>query len=167
MGHGIGSSLLTTLARGAYRHARRNGETSMSMHRAIDGAIEQQFDRDAFVTGVLARLDLDTGELTGQRRAPGAVAAARPEGRRRLTASLRRRSALDGDGGHTQVEALEPGDSLLLYTDGVIEARARTGAEFGWTGCADLLERRGGRGADTGGDRAAAGPQPARAPGRR
>ena len=94
------------------------------MHRAIDGAVEQQYDRDAFVTGVLARLHLDTGELAWSNAGHPVPLLLR---NRKVVGPLSCEPTppcgLDGDGGHTQVEALEPGDSLLLYTDGVIEAR--------------------------------------------
>ncbi|MEO7982141.1 MAG: SpoIIE family protein phosphatase, partial [Sporichthyaceae bacterium] len=63
MGHGIGSTLLSTLAVGSYRHARRDGLDLPAMHAAVDAAVESQYEGDAFVTGILARLRLDTGEL--------------------------------------------------------------------------------------------------------
>jgi serine phosphatase RsbU (regulator of sigma subunit) len=37
--------------------------------------------------------------------------------------------------------ALEPGDSVLLYTDGVVEARTAEGSELGLERLVDLLER--------------------------
>jgi len=36
---------------------------------------------------------------------------------------------------------LEPGDRLLLYSDGVVEARDDTGARFGLDRLVDLVER--------------------------
>jgi len=38
-------------------------------------------------------------------------------------------------------EPLEPGDSLLFYTDGVVEAHLPGGEEFGTTRLADLVGR--------------------------
>ena len=63
MGHGIGSTLLTTLAMGAYRHQRRERRDLAATHATIDDAIARQFGSDAFVTGVLVRLDTATGAL--------------------------------------------------------------------------------------------------------
>jgi serine phosphatase RsbU (regulator of sigma subunit) len=40
-----------------------------------------------------------------------------------------------------QVEALEPGDTVLLYTDGVTDARTSAGSELGLERLVDLLER--------------------------
>ena len=142
MGHGIASTLLTTLAVGAYRHARRDGSDLTTMHRAIDRAVEAQYDGDAFVTGVLARLQLETGELTWCNAGHPVPLLLRD---RKVLGPLSYEPAppfgLDGQGCHAQVEALEPGDALLLYTDGVVEARTSTGAEFGLDRLADLLER--------------------------
>ena len=94
------------------------------------------------MTGVLARLQLDTGELTWSNAGHPVPLLLR---NRKVLGPLAYEPAppfgLDGDGCHTQVEALEPGDTLLLYTDGVIEARTSGGTEFGLDRLADLLER--------------------------
>src|SRR5215207_11378652 len=51
MGHGIGSTLLTTLAMGPYRHQRRERRDLATTHATIDDAIAREFGPDAFVTG--------------------------------------------------------------------------------------------------------------------
>lgn len=143
MGHGIASTLLATLAVGAYRHARRDGADLPAMHLAVDAAIAAQYAGDAFVTGVLARLMLDTGELTWS-------CAGHP-----VPLLLRDRKVLgpldcaptppfglqDQEQPQVQTTSLEPGDSVLLYTDGVVEARGAGGAELGLEHLMDLLER--------------------------
>ncbi|HLZ38554.1 MAG TPA: SpoIIE family protein phosphatase, partial [Mycobacteriales bacterium] len=64
MGHGLEASLLSTVAIGAYRNARRTGLDLLDVHRAIDTVIGLQFGPDRFVTGVLADLDVVTGAMT-------------------------------------------------------------------------------------------------------
>jgi hypothetical protein len=142
MGHGIGSSLLTTLAVGSYRHARRNGEDVPAMHGAVDGAVAQQYDGDAFVTGVLARLRLDTGELSWSNAGHPVPLLLRG---RTVVGPLRCEPSppfgLGDSKPSVKTEALEPGDRVVFYTDGVVEARTAGGAEFGLDRLIDLLER--------------------------
>lgn len=142
MGHGIGSTLLTTLAVGAYRHARRNGLELPGIHAAVDAAIGDQYDGDAFATGILARLRLDTGELEWSCAGHPLPLLLRD---RRVVGSLACEPStpfgLDGGSPDLQSTALEPGDSVLLYTDGVVEARTAEGTELGLERLVDLLER--------------------------
>jgi hypothetical protein len=142
MGHGIGSTLLTTLAVGTYRHQRRDGKDLVAMHDTIDSAIALQFGTDTFVTGVLARLDTATGllELTNA----GHPAPLLLRDRRVVGEIVTEHAPPFGVGSRCEEVAevaLEPGDSVLLYTDGVVEGRAGDGQEFGAARLGDLLER--------------------------
>jgi serine phosphatase RsbU (regulator of sigma subunit) len=67
MGHGIGSTLLTGLAVGAYRHARRDGAPVAGIHTAIDQALVEYFGDDSFATGIIARLATGPGRLEWSR----------------------------------------------------------------------------------------------------
>ena len=150
MGHGISSTLLTALAVGAYRHARRDGASIPQIHTVIDRALSDHYDDDSFATGIVGRLTLATGRLewTCAGHLPPLLLRGRkvvaelgnepivPFGLRGATPAL---CAVD----------LEPGDTVLLYTDGVTEAHLPDGEQFGLPRLIDLLERE-----------AAAGPQP-------
>ena len=132
MGHGVESTLMTTLAMGAYRHARRINEPPARVYAAISEAVSSHYDGDAFVTAVLGRLDLDDGSMEW-------VCAGHPTPL--LLRDQRVARVLDcvpslplGLGGECRqvaVEKLEPGDSVLFFTDGVIEGRSPEGEEFG------------------------------------
>ena len=63
LGHGLGSTLLTGLAVGAYRHARRDGAPVDGMHAAIDAALAGHYDDISFATGIIARLATGSGRL--------------------------------------------------------------------------------------------------------
>jgi serine phosphatase RsbU (regulator of sigma subunit) len=142
MGHGISSTMLTGLAVGAYRHARRAGASIPEIHTVIDRALADHYDDDSFATGIVGKLTLATGRLewTCAGHLPpvllrgGKVVAELgndpivPFGLRGETAAL---CAVD----------LEPGDAILLYTDGVTEAHLPNGELFGLPRLIELLER--------------------------
>ena len=142
MGHGIGSTLLSTLAVGTYRHQRREYRDLATTHATIDTAVAQQFGPDAFVTGVLARLETRTGllELTNAGHPPPLLLRDR-----RVVGELDGDASLPfgvGSAFETPLRFdLQPGDTVVLYTDGVVEARSADGSEFGVHRLRDLLER--------------------------
>ncbi|MGB7819891.1 MAG: PP2C family protein-serine/threonine phosphatase [Ornithinibacter sp.] len=145
MGHGLGSAQLAELTVATYRNTRRNGGTLEETARSIDASVEEGFAGDSFSTGVLAELHLDTGRIEW-------VNAGHPEplvlrrGRHVKTLStgsgLPFGLGLPGDHGHrVGHDQLEPGDQVLLFTDGVIEARSPAGDQFGVARLVDLLSR--------------------------
>lgn len=148
MGHGLQSAQLATLAIAAYRNARRAGRSLTDTAHGIDSAVGAVFRGEAFTTAVLAELDTDTGLLSW-------VNAGHPEPlllrAGRLVKSLHVDPGLPfglgtdiGDAAPALVvtsEQLEPGDRVLLYTDGVTEARSPAGEFFGIQRLTDLLGR--------------------------
>lgn len=141
MGHGITSTLLATLAMGTYRHQRRDGRGLDAMHDTIDSAISLQFG-DAFVTGVLARFDTTTGAL--QLTNAGHPAPLLLRNRQVVGEIESERCTPFGVGSRCEriaELALEPGDTVVFYTDGMVEGRTRDGEEFGVLRLGDLLER--------------------------
>ena len=80
----LGSALLTGLAVGAYRHARRDGAPVAGLHAAIDAALAGHCDDVSFATGIIAPAGYrvrTAGVVV--RRAPAAAAAARAQDSRR------------------------------------------------------------------------------------
>jgi hypothetical protein len=142
MGHGIGSTLLTGLAIGAYRHARRAGEALPAVHRAIDQALADYYEDLSFATGILARLDASSGRLEWS--CAGHPPPLLLRGRKvvaELTSDVGLPFGLDGASLEPATMDLEPGDAVLCYTDGVIEARTPDGEFFGLERLIDLAER--------------------------
>ncbi|MFI6078752.1 PP2C family protein-serine/threonine phosphatase [Actinoplanes sp. NPDC051343] len=134
VGHGIGASGLTTLTLNTYRNARRCGLSLVDTYRSIDKWIAERYP-GSFVTAILAELDTRTGIY--QR-----VNAGHPtelflrEGR--ALPPLPAPNALPlGLGGmrlrppESVSQQLMPGDTLVLYTDGIIESRDGDGVLFG------------------------------------
>jgi hypothetical protein len=142
MGHGIGSTLLTGLAVGAYRHARRNGASLPDTHTEIDEALVGYYGDLSFATGIIAQLAVEAGRLEWSCAGHPPPLLLRG---RKVVAELACEPALPfGVGGPAPEPAscdLEPGDGVLLYTDGVIEARTPDGEFFGLERLADLAER--------------------------
>jgi serine phosphatase RsbU (regulator of sigma subunit) len=149
MGHGLHSSVLGSLAMSAYRHCRRThvGAGLEVMFGEIDAVIADFVDGDAFVTALLAQLDITTGRVCWAsaghpqplhvRRGHALPAVdVRPHAPLGLAAWI-------GDGDPLEVveTTLEPGDALLLYTDGVVDARDPQGRDFGEERLRDLLEQ--------------------------
>ncbi|HEY0640848.1 MAG TPA: PP2C family protein-serine/threonine phosphatase [Pseudonocardiaceae bacterium] len=144
MGHDQSSGLITAIATGTCRNERRQGTGLVATSEAIDRAVGMQFGRRRFVTGVLADLDRRTGELHWVNRGHPPPLLIR--GGRRLI-RLDRPPAppmgfqLDAEPRQWTYQ-LEPGDRLLLYTDGVVEARDEHGRPFGLNRFVDLTLRR-------------------------
>jgi serine/threonine protein phosphatase PrpC len=147
MGHGIVSAQLISLVVAAYRNARRAGQSLSESAEHIESAVNDVFRADSFATGLLCELDTSTGMLTwisaghheplllrgGKLVRQLEVAPLLPLG---LNQGLSR--SLSAPLG---TEQLEPGDMLLLYTDGVIEARSPDGDFFGLDRLVDIVTR--------------------------
>jgi hypothetical protein len=132
MGHGVEATIMTTLAIGAYRHARRAGDPPALAHRAIDAAITEQYHGEAFVTGALVRLGLADGSL--QWTNAGHPTPLLLRGQRVIQELSCEPSLPFGLGGECRqiaTESLEPGDAVLIFTDGVVEGRSSSGEELG------------------------------------
>ncbi|MBA2770249.1 MAG: serine/threonine-protein phosphatase [Sporichthyaceae bacterium] len=142
MGHGIGSTLLTTLAMGTYRHQRRENKDLATVHETVESAVAQQFGGDAFVTGVLGRLSTTSGRFEMTNAGHPAPLLLR---NRRVVGDISCEPSMPfGLGGRCEQVttcSLEPGDTVVLYTDGVVEGRGADGSEFGLGRLVDFLER--------------------------
>ncbi len=142
LGHGLGSTLLTGLTIGAYRHARRGGATLPDIHQAMDAALAGYYDDVSFATGIIARLATGSGRLEWSCAGHPRPLLLRD---RKVVAELDCPTVLPfglADGPPApRTEELQPGDAVLLYTDGVVEARTPDGEQFGLERLTDLLER--------------------------
>lgn len=152
MGHGLPAAVTATVAISAYRNARRRSLDLTGTYAAIDAAIAAEFGSARYATGVLARLDLATGTLTW-------ISAGHPpplllrDGRLvktlEVAASTPMGWQLNADPPHLGTEHLQPGDRILLYTDGLTEARTAEGEFFTVERLAEFLERQAAAGLPT------------------
>lgn len=141
MGHGPTASLLSTVAVSAYRNARRCGLDIVDSYRSIDKWIRAEYP-DAFVTAVLGELDCVSGELRVINAGHPAPLLLRDG---RLVRSLADATALPlglEDGNPAVVEEpLQPSDRVLIYTDGVVDARSAAGDFFGLERLVEFVSR--------------------------
>jgi hypothetical protein len=144
MGHDTTAGLTAAIAMSACRNNRRQGAGLFETGEAIDAAIGEQFGQTQFATGILADLDTRTGHVTWVNRGHHPPLVLR---RGRLAAVLE--TVPDPPMGFlmgaTQQPAryqLEPGDRLLFYSDGVVEARNPEGEEFGLDRFVDFVLKR-------------------------
>lgn len=142
VGHGLPAVLTTSVALAALRAARRAGADLPGLVRAVDGAIAAQWRDARFVTAVLAEFDTRTGLLRYVNAGhPPPVLLRRGRAVRALNGGRRLPLGLPDDRVDVAEIRLEPGDRLLLHTDGVTEARDPAGELFGLPRLADLAER--------------------------
>jgi sigma-B regulation protein RsbU (phosphoserine phosphatase) len=134
VGHGISASGLTTLTLNTYRNARRSGLSLADTYRSLDKWIEARY-RGSFVTAILAELDTRTGVY--QQVNAGHPSELLLRGGRSLPPLPAPNALPLGLGGmvsrppRVESRQLEAGDILVLYTDGITEARDSGGALFG------------------------------------
>ena len=145
MGHGVASSLIASLTIGGYRHDRREGRSLTQIHANLDVAMATHLPQLLFATGQLARIDLETGVMTwtnaghplpllirhGQVLRELECPASLPWGLGGLTPGA--------DLATVATVELEPGDSVLFFTDGVTESVVSGGGRFGVEHLADLV----------------------------
>lgn len=146
VGHGVSSALIAALCVGSYRHDRREGQALTQIHGHLDTTMTAEFPH-AFATGQLARIDVESGAMTWTNAGHPLPMLIRGG---RVIAELQCAPALPwglgslnsgADQPPVATDALEPGDGVLFYTDGVTEAHLPGGEEFGTDRLADLVSQ--------------------------
>ena len=145
MGHGLQASLVAALAVGSYRHDRRENQPLPQIHASLDRGLGTQFGGSVFATGVLARIELDTGLLSWVNAGhPAPILIRGGSALRELHCPPTvpwGLAAITGTAGAAPLarERLEPGDGVLFYTDGVVEAHLPGREQFGVERLLDIV----------------------------
>ena len=139
MGHGVRASVLAALATAVMRNTRRAGGGPVQQVTQADRQLLEQFGGAQFVTALAMRLDLQAGRLelvNAGHPTPWLVRdgqATALELDPRLPAGM-----FQATDYRAQLLQLQPGDRLVVVTDGVLEAGA-PGEGFGEDRLAGLL----------------------------
>ncbi len=147
MGHGVNSTMASTLALGAFRFGRRRQLSLTVVAELIDDALIERFDGEEFVTGHVGQLDIATGLFRWVNAGHPVPLLVRGS---RVVAELACEPSFPLGLG-LQIEEvgewqLRPGDKLLFYSDGAVEARPEGGEQFGLDRLRDSIEQFSGAG---------------------
>ncbi len=148
MGHGLHSASLGVMAMSAYRNTRREhaGAGVLQLMVEVDRIVADVSNGEAFVTALMAQLNVVTGQLRWASAGhPDPVVLRESKALPQLSARHATPLGLQSLSTLTEkfvVEVkLQPGDSLLFYTDGVVDGRNLEGQEFGEERLTDFVER--------------------------
>jgi serine phosphatase RsbU (regulator of sigma subunit) len=142
VGHDIESSVISQLVNGSLRNSRRNGRNLPEAYVRANEALTTVFRELTFATAAFGHLDLNSGRFSW-------VSAGHPPplvvrgGKMVHEADTVPALPIGLSGAEPTVNelVLDPGDMLLLYTDGVVEGGARGTERFGLDRLTDLLSR--------------------------
>ena len=143
-GHGIAAALFMVRVIGMLRMLAMGTREPDAILAALNDRLCVDNDANLFVTLFCGFLDVPGGRFVysnGGHCAPmvsnanGAALLPVPKGALVGAASGRRYSSME--------RILEPGETMLCYTDGVTEAEDASGAAFSEQGCLEMLCRRG------------------------
>ncbi|WP_369201323.1 PP2C family protein-serine/threonine phosphatase [Streptomyces sp. PU-14G] len=146
MGHDLAAGLVSAVAMAGLRHARYSDADLPELVSGLDTAVNDAF-ADRHVTGVFAQLDLTTGRLTWMNAGHPPPLLLRH--RETVPRALEREAepplglgeGLPATRRHVHEAQLKPGDRVLLYTDGVPDARNAAGESFGEARFTDFVIR--------------------------
>jgi hypothetical protein len=139
-GHGLRAALLASLSCTAMRNARRAHSSIVEQAEAANRHLVEQFPGPGFVTGLILDLDVDSGAGTILNAGHPPPLLVRDSAVSELLIPPELPLGLHGST-HYRVHpiALQPGDRVLLLTDGITEAHQRGEREFGYRRLAALL----------------------------
>jgi len=128
MGHGVAAALAATLCVGSLRNARSNGASLLEQVALTNQALVEHAAKSGledFVTGLIGRLDLRTGSM--ELVNAGHIVPYLARGKQLTHVDLYVDLPLGLFGGASYRSSrvdLEPGDRIVLLTDGMLERNA-------------------------------------------
>lgn len=142
VGRGLSAARIASMAISSYRHDRRQGRSLAAIHANLGSMISSLHENRSFVTGLLARIELESGVFSWTNAGhplPLLLRQGRVIGE--LPCPPTPPWGVDGRVPTVTTEQLEPGDCVLVYTDGITEARTPDGELFGVERLIDFMDR--------------------------
>jgi sigma-B regulation protein RsbU (phosphoserine phosphatase) len=131
-GKGIPAALLASSLQSAVRSAATRGLAPAELCDEVNRALSERIPTNRFVTFFYGLLDTATGVLRYSNAGHNPPLLARADGSAEWLEVGGPVLGLDGGTTWQQGElALRPGDRLVFYTDGIVEARDASDEEFG------------------------------------
>jgi serine phosphatase RsbU (regulator of sigma subunit) len=142
VGHDIESAVISHLVQGSLRNSRRNGHDLPEVYVRANEALTAVFRDLTFATAAFGYLDVGSGRFSwvSAGHPPPLVVRGRKVVHEADTVPVLP-IGLSGAEPRVNELVLEPGDMLLLYTDGVVEGGRRGTERFGLDRLTDLLSR--------------------------
>lgn len=137
-GKGIGAALMATVALSALRAERASGASARQIVARANKALRDATDSDSFTTMLYVTLDCRGGDLRYLNMGHPAPFLLRPTAgdgpaRGYFMEGARNRAVgwFDDPGFEETMVKLDPGDRVILFTDGFLEAKSAEGEVFG------------------------------------
>ncbi len=142
-GKGVPAALLASMLQASLRTLMRDGSPVGRVVERVNAMIVESTSVEQFVTLFLAHLDPAKGRLTYCNAGHNYPILAPAQGAPRFLDDSELVLGIDDTMLYPErILDIGPGDTLLLYTDGVTEARDGSGEEFGEWRLSDLLARK-------------------------
>jgi serine phosphatase RsbU (regulator of sigma subunit) len=144
-GKGLAAVQTAGVVLGAFREAAHDAPSLPALAARIEQSLQRQATEEEFVTAILAQTTAsgDAIEILNCGHPPPLLLAGGQQARfaepseAGLPLGL---GSLSDAGRPCDVVPLSPGDRILFYTDGISEARDRSGSFYRLAGCAAMLE---------------------------
>jgi serine phosphatase RsbU (regulator of sigma subunit)/CHASE3 domain sensor protein len=136
-GKGIGAALIATVTLSVLRAERRLGASPRRIIERANDALREATDADSFTTLIYASVDVRSGEIRWHNMGHPSpfllrsAAEGLPRGHYLEGPRNRALGWFEDPGFAETVVQLEPGDRLVFFTDGFLEAKSPTGEIFG------------------------------------
>ncbi|XVU23427.1 PP2C family protein-serine/threonine phosphatase [Actinoplanes sp. CA-054009] len=141
-GDGIEAALLTTVAVNAMRNARRSGANIVEQAELASDAVYSRYGGASHVATLLLEIDLTDGSVEAVDAGSPRALIAHEGDIRAVSLEQQLPLGMFGDGRYeTQKFQLEPGDRLLVVSDGVHAAAPAGRPEYGTSALLSALRR--------------------------